>query len=169
MKALDTNILARFFIDDPDDSQAAKQRPLASAALSGRAFVSVTVLLEFEWVMRGFYEMPRQDIARVLRALLGIEHVSVEDRGGVLKALDAFDAGLDLADALHVCRSGHAAEFTTFDRRLAKRAARLLLIPPVELLQAPAPARRRTRKTAREGVPARRRAKDTGSSEAEPR
>ena len=65
MKALDTNVLARFFIDDPDDRQAAKQRPAAIAALSERAFVSVTVLLEFEWVMRGFYGMARKDIARV--------------------------------------------------------------------------------------------------------
>ena len=54
MKALDTNVLARFFIDDEYDAQAAKQRPAAVAALSGRAFVPHTVLLEFEWVMRGF-------------------------------------------------------------------------------------------------------------------
>ena len=42
--------------------QAARQRPAAVAALSERAFVSVTVLLEFEWVMRGFYTLPRRDI-----------------------------------------------------------------------------------------------------------
>ena len=134
MKALDTNVLARFFIDDPDDPQAARQRPAAIAALSERAYVSVTVLLEFEWVMRGFYGMARTDVARVLRALVGIEHVSVEDRGAVLKALEAFDAGLDFADALHVCRSGRATGFATFDRRLVKRADRLALAPKVELL-----------------------------------
>ena len=48
MKALDTNVLARFFVDDPDDAQAAEQRPAAIEALSQRAFVSVTVLLELE-------------------------------------------------------------------------------------------------------------------------
>jgi len=42
MKALDTSVLARFFIGDPDDRQAARQRPAAIAALSERAFVSVT-------------------------------------------------------------------------------------------------------------------------------
>jgi predicted nucleic-acid-binding protein len=47
MKAIDTNVLARFFIDDGKDAEAAKQRP-AAAALFERAFVSVTVLLEFE-------------------------------------------------------------------------------------------------------------------------
>ena len=133
MKALDTNVLARFFIDDADDAQAAKQRPAAVEACSDRAFVSVTVLLEFEWVMRGFYELPAQQIARVLRALAGIEHITLEDRGAVLAALDAFDKGLDFADALHVARSSRASFFATFDRRLAKRAHALALIPAVEL------------------------------------
>lgn len=134
MKALDTNVLARFFIDDADDAQAAKQRSAAVAALSERAFVSVTVLLEFEWVMRGFYALPARDIARVMRALAGIEHVTIEDRGAVLAALDGFAKGLDFADALHVARSSRATAFSTFDDRLARRAKRLALTPPVELL-----------------------------------
>jgi predicted nucleic-acid-binding protein len=134
MRALDTNVLARFFIDDADDAQAAKQRPSAVAALSERAFVAVTVLLELEWVMRGFYELPPTDISRVLRALSSIEHITLEDRSAVLMALDAFDQGLDFADALHMARSSRASGFATFDQRLAKRAKDLALSPPVELL-----------------------------------
>lgn len=135
MRALDTNVLARFFIDDADDPQTARQRPAAVAALSERAFVSVTVLLELEWVMRGFYALARRDIVRVMRALAGIEHITIEDRAAVLAALDAFDAGLDFADALHVARSSRAASFATFDRRLAKRAQGMALLPTVELLR----------------------------------
>lgn len=134
MRALDTNVLARFFVDDADDAQSARQRPAAVAALSERSFVSVTVLLEFEWVLRGFYELPAKDISRVLRALAGIEHVTLEDRDAVLAAIDAFDRGLDFADALHVVRSSRASGFATFDRRLAKRATNLGLPLPVELL-----------------------------------
>ena len=134
MKSFDTNVLARFFIDDPEDAQAAVQRPAAAAALAGRGFVSVTVLLEFEWVMRGFYELPRGDIQAVLRALAGIEHIVVEDRVALLAALDAFEAGLDFADALHLSRSARASAFATFDQRLVKRAQGLKLMPPVELL-----------------------------------
>lgn len=135
MKALDTNVLARFFVNDPDDEQAAKQRPAAIAALSERAFVSVTVLLEFEWVMRGFYALARPEIERVLRALAGIEHVTLEDRTAVLAALDTFRAGLDFADALHLARSSRSASFATFDRRLAKRAQTLGISPQVDLLE----------------------------------
>lgn len=134
MRALDTNVLARFFIDDPDDAQAAKQRPAAVAALSERSFIAVTVLLELEWVMRGFYGLPLQDISRVLRSLAGIEHVTLEDRETVLMALDDFDEGLDFADSLHLARSMRATVFATFDRRLATRAKRLALVPRVELL-----------------------------------
>jgi len=134
MRALDTNVLARFFIDDADDAQAAKQRSAAVAALSERSFVSVTVLLELEWVMRGFYELPRRDISRVLRALASIEHVTIEDRDAVLVAVDSFDKGLDFADALHLAHSSRASGFVTFDQRLARRAKNLALAPPVELL-----------------------------------
>ena len=134
MKALDTNVLARFFVDDADDAQAARQRPAAVAALSERSFVSVTVLLELEWVMRGFYGLPTRDVLRVLRALASIEHITVEDRDAVLVAIDAFDKGVDFADALHIARSSRASGFATFDQRLAKRAKALALMPPVELL-----------------------------------
>jgi predicted nucleic-acid-binding protein len=134
MRSLDTNVLARFFVDDPDDPEAARQRPAAMAALAERCFVSVTVLLELEWVLRGFYELPKRDVARVLRALTCIEHLTLEDRDAVLTALDAFDKGLDLADALHLARSARAAGFATFDQRLAKRAKSLQLMPPVQLL-----------------------------------
>jgi predicted nucleic-acid-binding protein len=135
MKSLDSNVLARFFIDDADDAQAVRQRPAAIVAMSERAYVAVTVLLELEWVMRGFYALSRRDVAKVMRALIGIEHITIEDRGAVLAALDAFDAGLDFADALHLCRSGRAAAFATFDRRLVARAKRLAASPAIELLR----------------------------------
>ncbi len=134
MRALDTSVLARFFVDDADDAQTARQRPAAIAALAERSYVSVTVLLELEWVMRGFYELPARDVSRVLRALASIEHITLEDRDAVLVAIDAFDKGLDFADALHLARSSRASGFATFDQRFAKRAKALSLTPPVELL-----------------------------------
>lgn len=135
MKALDTNVLARFFVDDPDDKQAAKQRPAAIAALSAPAYVSVTVLLEFEWVLRGFYDLPRKTIVAVLRALAGIAHVTMEDRTAVLWAVDAMESGMDFADALHLARRSNASAFVTFDREFTKRVKRAEGVTlPVELL-----------------------------------
>jgi predicted nucleic acid-binding protein len=51
-----------------------------------------------------------------------------------MAAVEALDAGLDFADAMHWARSARAAAFATFDRRLAKRARMLPWAPPVELL-----------------------------------
>jgi predicted nucleic-acid-binding protein len=50
MIAVDTNILARFYCDDPDDPEAARQRPRARRAMidSPAIFVPLTVVLEFE-------------------------------------------------------------------------------------------------------------------------
>lgn len=134
MKTLDTNILARFFVDDSDDPEAMAQPPAAIAAMAERSFVPVTVLLEFEWVLRGFYDLPPKDIVRVLRALASVEHITLEDRDAVLTAINAFAKGFDFADALHLGRSARASAMLTFDRRLAKRARMLALKPPVELL-----------------------------------
>lgn len=134
MKAVDTNVLARLFVDDPDDDEASRQRPAALAALSERAFVSVTVLVEFEWVMRGFYALPRAEVGRVLSALAGVEHITLENRAAVLMAIDLHADGFDFADALHLARSGQMAAFVTFDRHLARRARRRPDLPTVELL-----------------------------------
>ncbi len=42
--------------------------------------------------MRGFYGLARADIARVLSALLDIEHITIEDRQAVSAVLDLFAA-----------------------------------------------------------------------------
>ncbi len=122
MKAIDTNILARFFIDDPDDEQAAKQRPKAIEILQQPVYVPITVILEFEWVMRGFYKLDRADILQVYRVLLSFEHVELEDHASVLQALDYYEQGLDFADSLHAVRSQDYQAFVTFDVKFANKA-----------------------------------------------
>lgn len=134
MKAVDTNVLARFFVDDPDDPESVHQRPLATAVLAQKCFVPVSVLLEFEWVLRGFYGLGPVEIERIFRALLGVEHWVVEDRTRVLKATDWLAAGLDFADALHLSRSSHTAGLLTFDRRFGARAAAAGCAPLVECI-----------------------------------
>jgi predicted nucleic-acid-binding protein len=134
MKAVDTNVLARFFIDDPDDDEAALQKPMAIQAMSQTVFVSISVILEFEWVMRGFYALPRADIGRVFKALCGLLHVTIEDRAIVLSVIEAYHQGLDFADALHLARAQHCKAFVSFDKRLQKRAKVAGLQPMVEIL-----------------------------------
>ena len=131
MNAVDTNVLARFFINDADDAEAPRQRPAAIVALSGSVFVPVSVILEFEWVMRGFYELSRKEIQRVLEALCGLSNVQIEDRSIVLSALTSYKQGLDFADALHLARAHFCSTFLSFDQRLIKRAKAVRLSPVV--------------------------------------
>jgi predicted nucleic-acid-binding protein len=128
MIALDTNILARFYVDDPADREAARQRPLAHRIMteSPSLFVPITVVLELEWVLRAFYGFEPPQIVRVFEHLLGLAHVNTEEAERVAAALPLAAEGMDFADALHLSGSAHCETLYTFDdRRFARRAQRL--------------------------------------------
>jgi len=136
MIAVDTNILARFYCDDPDDPESKRQRPLARRVMieSKAVFVPLTVILEFEWVMRGFYEAEPESYCEAVAHLLGMPHVTVERWEAVKDALDLHRRGLDFADALHWTCSANCERFVSFDdRKFVRRARRLGLIPEVML------------------------------------
>ncbi|HSI49829.1 MAG TPA: hypothetical protein VLA61_16275 [Ideonella sp.] len=63
-----------------------KQRPAAVRAMTGQVFVSLTVVLEFERVLRGFYELGRKDVVAVIRALAGMPQVHMEARDELFDA-----------------------------------------------------------------------------------
>lgn len=130
--AVDTNILARFYVDDPTDPEAPKQRPLARALIerSDTVFVPITVVLELEWVMRGFYGKRPAEFCGLLDHLAGLRNVTIEALPRVLEAVGMHRDGMDFADAMHLAGSRQCEEFATFDaRRFARRAARLNLKP----------------------------------------
>jgi predicted nucleic-acid-binding protein len=134
MIAVDTNILARFYCDDPEDAEAKRQRPRARRVMleSPAVFVPLTVILEFEWVMRGFYEVEPETFCQTVEHLLGMPHVTVERWEAVKDAVDLHRQGLDFADALHWLSSAACSQFVTFDDRgFVRRAMRLKLVPEV--------------------------------------
>jgi len=90
MIGLDTNVLARYYIDDEADAEAQRQRLAARRLIeSGQPLmVSKSVVLELEWVMRGYYGFAQAEVASVLRHLLEQAHITVEDRDGVEEALE---------------------------------------------------------------------------------
>ena len=134
MIALDTNILARFYVDDPADPEAARQRPIARRLLteSRQVFIPLTVILELEWVLRAFYGFAAEDFVRVVKHMLGLPNVSVEEWPRIADALAWHTERMDFADALHLLASNHCTEFISFDdRRFARRAKRLGVTPTV--------------------------------------
>lgn len=125
MHGVDTNVIVRYLTGD-DPAQAAK----ASTAIGRKpVFVSRTVLLEAEWVLRGVYDMPSKRIIPALRALAGLPGVSVGDAGPVARAMDWAEAGMDFADALHLAAAAECESFLTFDKQFARFGTRVSGIP----------------------------------------
>ncbi len=138
MIGLDTNVLARYYIDDEADAEAQRQRAAARRLIeSGRPLmVSKSVILELEWVMRGYYGFDQAEVASAMRHLLEQAHISVEDRDVVEQALFNCEAGIDFADALHHASYRSCRSVATFDdRKFARRAKKLGLAPAVMVVQ----------------------------------
>lgn len=126
MISVDTNLLARFLLkDDP----AQFRRAVAVLQADEDVFIPITVLLELAWVLKA-RETTREEILASLRGILALPHVRQQHAEAVRVALDWVDAGMDVADALHLALSGKATKFLTFDTTLARRAARLGARPP---------------------------------------
>jgi len=120
MIAVDTNIVVRYLTDD-DRRQAAKARALIGA---NDVFISRTVILECEWVLRSVYGFSSREVRDALRAFAGLPKVSVEDLAAVVQAFDLVEKGVDFADALHLAGAEFCEVFATFDQELIRRAKR---------------------------------------------
>jgi predicted nucleic-acid-binding protein len=134
MIGLDTNILARYYIQDEADIEAEKQHKSARKLIeSGEPLmVCKTVILEFEWVMRGYYQFTSSDAGAVFQHLLSLEHITIEDRLSVLQAIANFKVGFDFADSLHHASYKDCISIASFDdKKFAKRAKRMGLMPSI--------------------------------------
>ena len=117
MISIDTNVLIRLLIGD-DKGQAAKAKRLFAKE---PVYITKTVILEAEWVLRYAYEFKADDIADAFIKLLGQQNVSVEDAHHVAQATSLLKKGMDFADALHLACSQNYV-FATFDRKLKTKA-----------------------------------------------
>ena len=106
-------------IDDPRQSRRAQD------LVNGNdIWVSTTVLLETEWVLRSLYQFTPRQIVAALRSFVGLPRVSLEDATLAAQALDWCEQGMDFADALHLAAAGHCEAFVTFDKGCAKAAGK---------------------------------------------
>jgi predicted nucleic-acid-binding protein len=134
MIGLDTIVLARYYIEDRQDTEAERQRLAARRLIdSGQPLmVCKTVILELEWLMRGYYGFAPAEIAAVLEHLFGLPHVIIEDRSSVEQALSHGTSGIDFTDALHHASYRSCKAMASFDdRKFARRARKIGLVPTV--------------------------------------
>lgn len=120
MLAVDTNVLVRIVTED-DAEQSPKARRLVA---ENEIFISKTVLLELEWVLRRTYRLPAIEVLQHLRSFARLHQATVEDAARVADALAWSEHGMDFADAMHLASTGieDCDAFASFDRKLAAAA-----------------------------------------------
>lgn len=126
--AVDTNVVARALVIDGSDQSLRSQQVFRENVV----FVSDSVLLETEWVLRSALKVDHLRINELLTALLSARDVEVSDRPKLLKTLSAHRDGMDFADALHLFNAEQCDAMVSFDREFAKRAALLSGVVPVQ-------------------------------------
>ena len=128
MIAFDTNLLVRALVADHPEQVAVVRQLIAQDAV----FLSRTVLLETEWVLRSRYRKSRGELANFFGALMETSDAVIEDKMAVTQALKWYSQGADFADALHLAVCG-ATVLHTFDRDFCKEARAAGLAPEVRV------------------------------------
>ena len=128
MIAFDTNLLVRALVAD-NASQVEVVRNLMNGNV---VFISRTVLLEAEWVLRTRYQKHRTELLEFFTALLETDNTVVESAEIVAQALDWYARGADFADALHLAACGFSV-MHTFDRDFCKAAREAGITPEVRV------------------------------------
>ncbi|MBV9571470.1 MAG: type II toxin-antitoxin system VapC family toxin [Alphaproteobacteria bacterium] len=118
MLAIDTNILIRYLVQD-DPAQKGKARRLIE---NNEVFITTTVLLEAEWVLRSVYGFSPKQVAEAFAAFIGLPQVRPENPFLAAEALRLVDAGMDFADALHLTAAKDCEAFVSFDQQCLKVA-----------------------------------------------
>lgn len=128
MIALDTNMLVRALVADHAEQVAVVRRLIAGDTV----FISRTVLLETEWVLRARYKKNPPELLQFFRALLATDDTVIEAVEEVDSALDWYAQGADFADALHLAACGNAV-MQTFDREFCRAARDAGIAPDVRV------------------------------------
>lgn len=130
MIGLDTNVLARYIMQDD-----AKQAALANKLIEGLTeaspgYISLVAIVELVWVLESAYDLTRQQVTSALRNLLSVNVFKVDRVAMVASALRTYaDGTADVADCL-IERSSALAGCRctmTFDRAAAKTGGMVLI------------------------------------------
>lgn len=123
MIALDTNVLARYVLQD--DAIQSRKAGRAIESLSGdrRAFVPAVVLCELVWVLQSTYKTPRMTCADALGYILTTSVFEIEYRDLCHRALRSYTEGkADFADYLirEISMASGCSVVLTFDKAALK-------------------------------------------------
>jgi predicted nucleic acid-binding protein len=115
---LDTNVLIRHLTGDPP---AQARRATAFLERADELLLPDLIVAEVVYVLESFYEVERQRVAELVRAIVAFPAVVVVDEPLLLRALEIYEVErLDFAEA-YLVASSEASGVTTiasFDRTI---------------------------------------------------
>jgi len=130
MPALDTNILVRYLVADDKKQFKSAKALIESADEEAPLFLSLSVLVELEWVLRSLYAFDKSDLLTIFNKLLDTRELVFQDEDVVETTISLYtENNSDFADCLHLA-TAHVYEYTpmiTFDRKAARVSGAELL------------------------------------------
>jgi len=129
MIGIDTNVLARFLVQDDEHAAGVAAEFLERLSRERPGFITQVVMAELYWVLVRHYKIPRARCLAIVRGLLETESLEFDDGEGVVRALTLAESGADFADALIQGANElfGVSETVTFDKRAANRLGWRLL------------------------------------------
>ena len=118
MIAIDTNIIIRFLTHD----DARQYKKAFSIFNTQDVFISDTVILETEWVLRYAYELLPEEIYSALTKLFGLNNVHLSNPAHIFQAIQWCQQGMDFSDALHLTHCQQYEKLYTFDKKFISKA-----------------------------------------------
>lgn len=121
MIGLDTNVLIRYIAqDDPAQSLRATTFIEKECSVAMPGFVGQVVLAEVAWVSESCYGADRAEIGEVVRRILSIDQLVVQDAATAWRALRLFESSkADFSDCLIACSASAAGctSIVSFDKQ----------------------------------------------------
>ena len=121
MRALDTNLIVRVLMDDPDEPEQTRIARLLVAA-EKTVLVPDLALVELTWVLRSNYGFTRKAVAEAVGQLVKHSRFVLERPALAAAALALYIASAaDFADCwMLAAMREKGAELLTFDKKFAK-------------------------------------------------
>lgn len=121
--AVDTNILLDYFLERDN---YAKAHRLISATATGEVvlYIPSLVILEFDWILKGFYKIDKPTIVHRIELILNMPNCEIKERQLLTTALKLYEkeSGVSLDDCLIILEAidNKCADFASSDSKLAK-------------------------------------------------
>lgn len=115
---VNTNILIKHFTGDPPETAA---RATAFLAATEVLLVPDLIVAEVVYVLESFYEVPREEVARLVQSVIAYPPIRTLDAALLLRALEVYETErIDFADAYLVANAeaSGVVDIASFDRAL---------------------------------------------------